>query len=178
VWGFGDVTTLPAADATDPNKVYFHYLNSTGGYVNYGADGLQRLDYVVSAAEKHKAKLVLPFVNNWSDYGGIAAYNTAFGGNATTWFTDAMSQKAYKEFIKTLVTRYKKSIAIFAWKLANEPRCRTCPTSTIYNWATETSEHIKSLDSDHMVTLGDEGWLSPTGGYGDGSYAYSAYEGC
>jgi len=64
VWGFGDVATLPAADAADANKVYFHYLNSTGGYVNYGADGIQRLDYVVSAAEKHKVKLVLPFVNN------------------------------------------------------------------------------------------------------------------
>jgi mannan endo-1,4-beta-mannosidase len=88
-----------------------------------------------------------------------------------------MSQKAYKEFIKTLVTRYKNSTAIFAWKLANEPRCRTCPTSTIYNWATETFEHIKSLDSNHIITLGDEGWLSPADGYGDGSYAYSAYEG-
>jgi mannan endo-1,4-beta-mannosidase len=68
VWGFGDVTTLPAADATDANKVYFHYLNSTGGYVNYGADGIQCLDYVVSAAEKHKVKLVLPFhlyPNSW-----------------------------------------------------------------------------------------------------------------
>ena len=64
MWGFGDVATLPAADAADANKVYFHYLNSTGGYVNYGADGIQRLDYVVSAAEKHKVKLVLPFVNN------------------------------------------------------------------------------------------------------------------
>jgi mannan endo-1,4-beta-mannosidase len=177
VWGFGDVTTLPPADATDPNKVYFHYLNSTGGYVNYGTDGIQRLDYVVSTAEKHKIKLVLPFVNNWGDYGGIGAYNTAFGGNSTTWFIDAMSQQVYKEYIKTLVTRYKKSTAIFAWGLANEPRCRGCPTSTIYNWATETSEYIKSLDSDHMVTLGDEGWLAPSDGYGDGSYAYSAYEG-
>jgi mannan endo-1,4-beta-mannosidase len=82
--GFGNVTTLPAADAMDPNRVYFHYLNSTGGYVNYGTDGIQRLGYVVSAAEKHKVRLVLPFVNNWSDYGGITAYNTAFGGNAAT----------------------------------------------------------------------------------------------
>jgi mannan endo-1,4-beta-mannosidase len=119
----------------------------------------------------------LPFVNNWGDYGGIGAYNTAFGGNATTWFTDSMSQKVYKDYIKTLVTRYKKSTAIFAWELANEPRCHGCPTSIIYNWASEISEYIKSLDSDHMVTLGDEGWQSPADGYGDGSYAYGAFEG-
>jgi mannan endo-1,4-beta-mannosidase len=174
VWGFGDVTTLPAAGSTD---IYFQYLNSTGGYINYGANGLQRLDYVVSAAGKHGVKLVLPFVNNWGDFGGIGAYTTAFGGSATTWFTDTMSQKVYKQYIKTIVTRYKNSSAIFAWELANEPRCRTCPTSTIYNWASEISQYIKSLDAGHMVTLGDEGWLAPTDGYGDGSYAYSAYEG-
>jgi mannan endo-1,4-beta-mannosidase len=124
---------LPPADAADPIKVYFQYLNSTGGYANYGTNGIQRLDYVVSAAEKHKVKLVLNFVNNWNNYGSIAAYNTAFGGNATTWSTDAMSQQVYREYIKTIVTRYKKSTAIFAWELANEPRCHGCPTTTIYD---------------------------------------------
>jgi len=69
VWAFGDVNILPEPTATDPNKIYFQVLNSTGSYINYGADGLQRLDYVVSAAEKYGIKLVLPFVNNWGDYG-------------------------------------------------------------------------------------------------------------
>jgi len=179
VWGFGDVTnaTLPAATATDPNKVYFHYLNATGGYINYGPEGIQRLDYVVSAAEKYGVKLVLNFVNNWGDYGGIGAYNAAFGGNATTWFTDTLSQQVYRAYINTIVTRYKKSTAIFAWELANEPRCHGCDTSVIYDWASSVSQYIKSLDNTHMVTLGDEGWFAPADGIGDGSYAYSGAEG-
>lgn len=177
MWAFGDVTTLPAADATDPNKIYFQYLNATGGYVNYGPDGIQRLDTVVALARRHGIKLVLPFVNNWGDYGGIDAYNRAFGGNSTSWYTDAKSQEVYKAYIKTIVSRYKHSRAIFAWELGNEPRCRGCPTSVITKWATEISAYIKSLDKNHMVTLGDEGWLTPSDGYGDGSYAYSGYEG-
>jgi mannan endo-1,4-beta-mannosidase len=52
-----------------------------------------------------------------------------------------------------------------------------CPTNVITKWAAETSKYIKSLDDDHMVTLGDEGWLTPSDGYGDGSYAYSGYDG-
>lgn len=108
---------------------------------------------------------------------GIASYNAAFGGNATTWYTDAESQKVYKDYIKLLVNRYKCSSAIFAWELANEPRCHGCPTSTIYNWAKEISEYIKKLDSKHMVTLGDEGWFAPADNIGDGSYAYSGAEG-
>jgi mannan endo-1,4-beta-mannosidase len=83
----------------------------------------------------------------------------------------------YKDYIKLLVNRYKCSSAIFAWELGNEPRCHGCPTSVIYNWATEISQYIKSLDSKHMVTLGDEGWFAPADNIGDGSYAYSGAEG-
>lgn len=177
VWGFGDVNTIPEPSATDPNKIYFQVLNSTGSYINYGADGLERLDYVVSAAERLGVKLVLNFVNNWSDYGGIAAYTNAFGANATQWFTDETSQKVYRNYIEVIVTRYKKSSAIFAWELANEPRCHGCDTSVITKWATNVSKYIKSLDSGHMVTLGDEGWFAPADNIGDGSYAYSGAEG-
>jgi len=45
-------------------------------------------------------------------------------------------------------------------------------SSVIYNWAAKTSQYIKSLDSNHMVTIGDEGFGPLTGG--DGSYPYQA----
>lgn len=137
--------------------------------------GIPRLDYAISAAERYGVKLVLPLLNNWDDLGGINSYTTAFGGNSTSFYTDQKSQTASKNYIKFIVERYKKSSAIFAWELCNEPRCRGCPPSTIYNWASDISAYIKSLDPRHMVTLGDEGWFYPP--EGDGSYAYSGYEG-
>ncbi|KAF7945636.1 uncharacterized protein EAE97_004674 [Botrytis byssoidea] len=177
VWGFGDANTPPPSTNTDPNLVYFQILNSTGAYINYGADGLQRLDYVVHAASKYGLKLVLNFVNNWGDYGGIAAYTNAFNCSSTSFYTDATCQKVYKNYVKTIVTRYRSSTAIFAWELGNEPRCNGCETSVLTKWATDISSYIKSLDSNHMVTLGDEGWFAPADGIGDGSYAYGGGEG-
>ena len=120
-------------------------------------------------------KLVLPLANNYGDLGGKPAYTAAFGGNSTSWYTDARSQAAYKNYINLIVNRYKSSAAIFAWELCNEPRCSGCSTTVITNWATSISAYIKSLDPQHMVALGDEGWLTPP--LGDGSYAYSGYEG-
>ena len=64
--------------------VYYQYLSSSGSTINQGANGLQRMDVVVKAAEKYDVKLIINFVNNWSDYGGIAAYVNAFGGSATS----------------------------------------------------------------------------------------------
>ncbi|MCJ1263424.1 hypothetical protein MMC22_003294 [Lobaria immixta] len=171
VWGFGNVNELSSTQG-----VYYQLLNSSGQYINYDPDtGIARLDYVVSAAEREGIKLVVPMLNNWDALGGINTYTNAFGGDATTFFTDAPAQAAYKNYISFIVNRYKDSPAIFAWELCNEPRCHGCATSVITNWASDISSFIKSLDPTHMVALGDEGWFAP--GYGDGSYAYSGSEG-
>lgn len=183
VWGFGDVSVEPseaaAASQTDPNRVWYQVINSTGTFVNYGETGLERLDYAVSAAERAGVKLVLPFVNYWDDYGGIQIYNKAFGGNKRTWYTDARSQKAYRAWIKVLVERYRESPAIFCWQLANEPRCEGCDDdyNTILRWVNETSAYIKSLDPHHMVTTGEEGFFDRSDKVNNGFGIYSGIAG-
>ena len=168
VWGFNDVNSVPSS-----GTVYYQLLSASGSTINTGADGLQRLDKVVSSAERAGIKLIINFVNNWDDYGGINAYVNAFGGNHTTWYTNTAAQTQYKKYIQAVVSRYKSSSAVFAWELANEPRCQGCSTDVIYTWATSVSAYIKSLDANHMVTLGDEGFGMP----GDGSYPYGYSEG-
>jgi mannan endo-1,4-beta-mannosidase len=168
VWGFNDVTSNPGSSG-----VYFQHLSSGGSTINTGSNGLQRLDYVVSAAEARGISLIIPFVNYWDDYGGMAAYVSAFGGSKTSWYTNSAAQTQYKKYIQAVVSRYKNSPAVFAWELANEPRCPGCSTDVIYNWASSTSQYVKSLDSAHMVTIGDEGF----GLSGDGSYPYQYTEG-
>jgi mannan endo-1,4-beta-mannosidase len=56
----------------------------------------------------------------------MAAYVNAYGGSATTWYTTSAIQSAYQAYIKAVVSRYAGSPAVFAWELANEPRCNGC----------------------------------------------------
>lgn len=150
VWGFNDVNTVPSS-----GTVYYQHLSDGTATINTGADGLQRLDYVVASAEKRGVKLIINFVNNWSDYGGMAAYVSAYGGTQTGWYTNEEIQAAYRKYVAAVVARYVDSPAVFAWELANEPRCQGCDPSVIYDWVKSTSEYIKSLDSKHMVCIGD-----------------------
>ena len=168
VWGFNDVTTKPT-DGT----VWYQYLHNGTSQINTGADGLQRLDYVVKSAEQRGVKLIINFVNNWGDYGGMPAYVTAFGGTKESWYTNTKAQSQYKKYIAAVVKRYTNSPAVFAWELGNEPRCKGCDTDVIYKWATEISAYIRSLDRSHMITLGDEGFGLP----GADTYAYGTSEG-
>ena len=169
IWGFNDVTSIPGS-----GTVYFQSFSGSTATINTGANGLQRLDAVVRAAEKNNIKLIINFVNNWTDYGGMAAYFSACGVTSNAqWYASSKCQAMYQAYIKAVVARYRTSTAVFAWELANEPRCNGCATSVLTNWIRASSNYVRSLDSDHMIAIGDEGF----GLSGDGSYPYQFSEG-
>lgn len=129
-------------------------LKILGGHVVRGHLGAKGPSHVLEDANPH--------------------FQSDYGGSHTTWYTNTAAQTQYRAYIKAVVSRYITSTAVFAWELANEPRCQGCSVDVIYKWAADTSAYIKSLDSNHMVTLGDEGF-NPSAG--DGSYPYQTSEG-
>jgi mannan endo-1,4-beta-mannosidase len=141
-------------------------------------------------ANKWGLKVTVVFANNFPQEGGIPSYNQAFGGDGTTWWTDQTSQAAYRDHVKTLIDRYRDRTDVFAWELMNEPRCKIsdtqgCDPNIITKWANDTSAWIKApapdglADTNHMVSLGDEGWFHPNNppADSDGSYPYQGTEG-
>ena len=54
---------------------------------------------------------------------------------------------------------YKDEPAIFAWELMNEPRCQSdLSGKTLQAWITEMASYVKSVDPNHMVEIGLEGF--------------------
>jgi mannan endo-1,4-beta-mannosidase len=57
--------------------------------------------------------------------------------------------------------KYKDEPAIMAWELANEPRPMKINAVLDYKiWIKETANYIKSIDRNHLVTIGVEGVIS------------------
>ncbi|OCB85775.1 CEL4a mannanase [Sanghuangporus baumii] len=164
-WGFNDVTSPQNYGA------YYQLWSDGVATFNTGDYGISRFDAVVASAEAHGLKLIVALTNNWSDYGGMDVYVSQLspGGTHDTFYTDGTIIAAYKNYIDNFVGRYADNSTIMAWELANEPRCSgstgsassACDTSgsTIRAWASEISSYIKSIDSNHLVALGDEGWF-------------------
>src|SRR5688572_23055477 len=67
--------------------------------------------------------------------------------------------------LKVVGVRYRDDPTIFSWQLANEMRCNgglygssgSCNPGAMVAWASEMSTYIKSIDQNHMVSVGDEG---------------------
>lgn len=52
--------------------------------------------------------------------------------------------------------------AIFAWELMNEPRCVSNSSGPhLQAWIAEMAAYVKSLDNNHLVTVGIEGFYGP-----------------
>ncbi len=167
--------------------IYFQYWDDEQKkpVVNDGADGLQKLDYVIKEAEEHDMKLIITFTNYWEAFGGMGQYvkwlqmkngesvssGQVSGSDCCKFYTDETLKGWYKDYIKALLNHenhYTKeklmnSEAVFAWELSNEPRCgidKECGNDILYNWASEMSAYVKSLDPYHMVSVGDEGFFN------------------
>lgn len=178
--------SVPNTDGDGTKEgVYYAYWDAEKQRPAFNDDektGLGRLDYVLFKAQQLGIKVILTLTNNWQDTGGMDQYVKWYGGKCHhEFYTDPRIRGAFKEYVKHLVERvnhftnipYREDPTIFAWELANEPRMINyakydCPTgwdkTTMVKWADDVSAYIKSIDPNHMVAVGDEGFLT-TGGH-------------
>lgn len=121
------------------------------------------LDFVIHEAAVRGIKLLLVLTNYWSDYGGMQQYvrqchfptpytfhRTVFRWAKGDAEADVKSEDFYRDpkcfdafvaYISTLLNRrntisgvlYKDDPAIFAWSVANEPRCMSDTTGNPLN---------------------------------------------
>lgn len=177
-WGWLDIGNQDGSDsvAGKADGVYFQYWNGSRPAYNDGDDGLKRLDYVIAKARAEGIRLVIPFTNNWRDFGGMDQYVKWRGAQYhDDFYTDPVIRGWYRDWIAHVLNRtnsitgirYSDDPTIMTWELANEPRCvgsgvyprsSRCTTQTITGWAAEMSAYIKSIDSNHLVSVGDEGF--------------------
>ncbi|KAI9272966.1 glycoside hydrolase superfamily, partial [Phascolomyces articulosus] len=162
------------------------FQNCNNGKLEINDDdstGLGRIDYVIQQAAANNVKLIFALTNNWPDFGGMDYITKCVGGsNHDDFYTNADVIDAFKEYITHVLSRTNsltgEDPTIFGWELANEPRCEgsnlpssgSCTPDITTSWVDEISSHIKSLDSNHLVGIGDEGFFNRAG---ESEYEYN-----
>ncbi len=104
------------------------------------------------------------------------AVTSSFGHD--DFYSDTIIKSWYKNYLSTLLNRvntytgirYKDDPFIFGWELANEPRSSDRTARLVYDWVREMSSFIKSIDTNHLVGTGEEGFDTFSGWYSRNAY--------
>lgn len=181
-WGFIDRGSLdgsvPSVDGDGTKEgVYFQAWDPSErrATFNDGPTGLQRLDYALAKAGQLGLKIVVVLTNNWHEFGGMDQYLAWYGLTShQDFYTSPLARQAYQAWLSHLVLRvnsvtgraYRDDPTIFAWELGNEPRgIAGTPSAVLTRWAADMSGYLKALDPNHLVAVGDEGFLAGPGAH-------------
>ena len=144
---------------------------------------LKGLDFLLVEMKKRQMTAVVVLSNFWPWSGGFAQWVSWTDGSSipyppphpggswgtfqeysSRFYTLPSAVKAQHESVKKIITRvntisknaYKNDPTIMAWELANEPRGGKYRKEFLA-WISDSAKLIKSLDSNHLVTIGSEG---------------------
>lgn len=146
---------------------------------------LDGLDLVLAEMAKRKMKAVIFLSNNWEWSGGFQQYLIWNKVISDKWLTEKPTWDelrdnvakfysckpcvdGYTKQAELIITRrnsitgkrYIDDPTIMAWELANEPRpMRPASNEAYIAWIRSNAALIKSLDPNHLVTTGHEGWV-------------------
>ena len=143
--------TLSVRKQDDDATVPRHVL----GPGRFNEEAFRALDRVLQVANETGVRVIIPLVDNWVWWGGIAEYAGFRGKPKEQFWTDPEIIADFKQTIAHVVNRvnvytgvvYKDDKAILAWETGNELECPPA-------WTHEVAAYIKQLDGNHLVADG------------------------
>lgn len=158
--------------------------------VAYNEKALRRLDVALDAARAAGMRVILVLVNY--EYYACSMHwwvrQVLGDGDPEAFYTDRAVAKAFKRHVETLLTRvntatlartggnvaYRDDPTIMAIETANEPHTSDLyekrrglnPGDLVHNWLADITAHIRSVDPNHLIATGEEGYGTggPPGG--------------
>lgn len=152
---------------------------------------LAGLDYLLMEMEKRRMVAVLYLNNSWEWSGGYGYYleqagegkaprpdedgYPAFMKFVARYATCEKAHQLFYDYVRFILSRtnrytglkYTDDPAIMSWQIGNEPRAFSTEALPAFEkWLAEASALIRSLDANHLVSIGSEGSWGCENDYG------------
>ena len=163
-------------------RVWFFQALATAS----GARDWSGFDHTLSVAAAQGVRVIATLGNQWEHCDGPDGGAGSYKDEA--WYTGGYTQPdpagtvSYRDWVSEVVDRYKDDPTILAWQLLNEAEvkpdvasadCSANAAQILYDFAADVSSVVKSIDSNHLVSLGTLG-SGQCGSAGDDYYTLHA----
>jgi Tol biopolymer transport system component len=144
---------------------FFQSLATAGGQRDWSG-----FDHTLAIAAARGAKVIATLGNQWEHCDGPGGGAGSFKDEV--WYTGGYTQPdpagtvSYRDWVAEVVARYANDPTILAWQLLNEAEvkpsagsseCSAGAAQILKDFATDVSGLVKSLDANHLVSLGTIG---------------------
>ncbi len=145
------IYALSVRKPDDPDTMPRHVL----GPGKFDERGFEALDMVLDVARTKGVRVIIPLVDNWSWWGGVAEYAAFREEPREAFWTDPELIDDYKKTVRFMLERvntrnqvtYSDDPTILAWETGNELQCP-------HAWTAEIAAYIHQLDPNHLVIDG------------------------
>lgn len=167
-WGSGDELDTALSEIGPGKRVFrawfFQPLATTNGIRDWSA-----FDHTLAVAAAHGVRVIATLTDQWGECGASTGETSYY--KTASWYTagytqvDAGMLASYRDWVAEVVARYKDDPTVMAWQLINEaevktvvgPACAPSAHEILKSWATDVSGLVKSIDANHLVSLGTIG---------------------
>jgi mannan endo-1,4-beta-mannosidase len=132
-----------------------------------GARDWTAFDHTLAVAAARGQKVIVTLADQW---GACEEVPTPVYKDET-WYASGYKTIVrsgivpYREWVSEIVRRYANEPVILAWQLMNEAEdaparntaCTTTAASTLKSWAADVAAIVKSLDRNHLLSIGTSG---------------------
>jgi mannan endo-1,4-beta-mannosidase len=141
---------------------FFQDLATRDGVRDWAA-----FDHTLAVARQRGIRVIATLTNQWGDCEEDAGYK------GESWYASGYKRRpagsqlpaTYRDYVAQIVGRYRNDSTILAWQLVNEAEdaeslegpCPRTATATLKAFAADVSGLIKSIDPNHLVSLGTMG---------------------
>ncbi len=141
---------------------FFQHLATTDGHRDWTA-----FDHTLAVAQAHREKVIATLANQWgSCETDPAIYKTeAWYRSGYKTQIDPGSIRTYRDWVAEIVGRYRNSPTLAFWQLMNEAEahtsnggsCNGTATASLKAFAQDMASLVKSIDRNHLLSLGTSG---------------------
>ena len=159
--------TLRRLSALGVNSVRFFAFQS---YAAGGTD-LTAIRRVIDAARSYNIRVILVLGNQFADCDYYPSYakNLSFA-KSTDWYQTGYKAPnsgyalSYRDYVRMIVSAFKDDPAVLVWQLMNEAQVSDLSDADgaiLRDFVTDVSGLIKSIDPNHLVSVGTQGTGQP-----------------
>jgi hypothetical protein len=139
---------------------FFQGLATSDGQRDWTA-----FDQTLATAKAHGYRVIVTLANQWADCDRGYGYKTEQWYRSGYRSPDPAGTVSYRDYVAEIVARYKDDPTILMWQLMNEAEDREGPegpcasdaSTVLESWTADVSGLIKSIDPNHLVSLGTLG---------------------